>query len=242
MKVYAYMKCGKAKSASEDTLLINRQILKEGYFVSAEQCNCIAIADGVGGNKGGREASEYVLYRWRDKEIDGSRSSAIQLNNDLIQYSSSIYGMEQMATTLSAVIFDKEKPTRITHIGNSRVCAIQGEYLKQLTKDHTIVELLRSRGAFEAAERAPKNEITACFGAANSNYLNQLQVIDLEKEYQGFVLTTDGLHDYLDEDEIERFCSQGDYTEKAFAELAETACRNGSEDDKSIIVVILDKE
>ena len=238
MKVYAYMERGADKPISEDTILANSTLLKEGYYSSEATGNCVAIADGVGGNAGGREASEFVLARCKDELLKSDPQTTIRAINDaLLTYAESVVGMEQMATTLSAILFSEDSPEIIVHIGNTRVSAIQGEYTKQLTKDHTTVELLRSRGDYEAAELAPQNEITACMGSGNKARLSQLQIIEVDREYSGYVITSDGIHDYLEIEDIEDFISFGDWSKQAFENLSQKAKDNGSNDDKSIVIV-----
>lgn len=239
MKIFAYMERGSGKECSEDTMSVNGQLLKEGFFSFESSGNCVAVADGVGGNAGGREASEFVVNKFKDGIEGNAKTTAEKINADLISYAMSVPGKEQMATTLSAMLFNDAEPSFIIHIGNTRVSAIQGEYLKQLTNDHTTVEFLKCRGDFEAAERAPKNEITACFGSGNPARLNQLQIIEIDRSYAGYVITSDGIHDYLDEEVIEDFISNGCFTELAFKGLFRQAKECGSSDDKSIVVVRL---
>ena len=238
MMVYAYMERGAGKLFSEDTMLVKETILKEGLYSFSSAGACIAIADGVGGIAGGGEASEYVLDRCRSKLDTGDPRAAIhRINDDLLDYAKGVSGKEQMATTLSAILFNDGSPAAIVHVGNTRISAIQGAYIKQLTKDHTTAELLRARGDYDAAERAPRNEITACMGAGNRAEIAQLQIIGVDKDYSGYVLTSDGVHDYLDAEDIEEFIACGDWSKHAFETLFKKAKDNGSEDDKSIIIV-----
>lgn len=239
MKIYAYMESGIQKSASEDTMLVNGQLLKDGYFIFDKSGNCIAIADGVGGNAGGREASEFVVNQLKDGIVDNILPTVQKINSELIDYSKTICGKEEMATTLSAILFNNNSPTQIVHVGNTRISAIQGEYLKPLTHDHTTVELLKLRGEYEAADNAPKNEITACLGAGTASMLKQLQVIELGKEYAGLIITSDGIHDYLDDEIIENFVTMKKFDKLSFESLIGQARENGSSDDASIIIAIL---
>ena len=154
MKVFAYMEHGKYKTSSEDTMIANCEICKDGYFVFNSPGNCIAIADGVGGNAGGMEASEFVAEKLKAGLSDEIRTAVFKINYDLLSYALSVPGKEKMATTLTALLFSDNKPSYILHVGNTRLSAIQGEYLKQLTRDHTTVEYLKTRGDYEAAEKA----------------------------------------------------------------------------------------
>ncbi len=231
------MKHGLNKNYSEDTMLINGTICKEGYFSFNDSGKCIAIADGVGGNPGGKEASEFVLEMLNKLSTDNLEDCAYKINEELILYAEGISGKERMATTLTALFFNDDKPSIFIHVGNTRLYAVQGEYLKQLTKDHTTVEYLKSRGDYEAAEIAPRNEITACFGSGDLSAIKQITVHELDRAYSGFVMTSDGIHEYLSEEFLENFISADTYTEQAFIELSHEASKNGSLDDKSIIIV-----
>lgn len=239
MKVFAYMEHGANKISSEDTMLINNIICKDGYFFFDTSGDCVAIADGVGGNAGGQEASEFVVNGLRKYVYEDIKEAAHRINEDLISYAKTVPGKEQMATTLTALFFNDEKPCCFLHAGNTRLSAIQGEYLKQLTRDHTTVEYLRSRGDFDAADSAAQNEIISCFGAGNTSTLSQLQFCEIDKDYAGFIITSDGIHDYLDEETIEDFAAAKVFTEDSFKSLIQLAKDCGSADDKSIIVVKL---
>ena len=239
MKVFAYMEHGENKVCSEDTMVASGQVCKDGYFSFDASGNCVAVADGVGGNAGGQEASEFVTSMLKAGIVGDAKEAALQINEELISYAKTIPGKEQMATTLTALLFNNEKPAYVLHVGNTRLSAIQGEYLKRITHDHTTVEFLRSRGDFDAAENAPQSEITSCFGAGNMATISQLQVYEIDKNYAGFVITSDGLHDYLDEEVIEDFIARGIFSEDAFKSLVQQARDNGSQDDISAIVVSL---
>ena len=239
MKVFAYMEHGVNKTCSEDTMVANGQICKDGYFSFKASGNCVAVADGVGGNAGGQEASEFVANMFKNGVVGDAKETALRINEELISYAKTILGKEQMATTLTALLFNDDKPTCVLHVGNTRLSAIQGEYLKQITRDHTTVEFLRSRGDFEAADNAIQSEITSCFGAGIAATISRLQVYEIDKNYAGFVISSDGLHDYLDEEAIEEFVSSGMFSEDDFKRLVQQARDNGSEDDISVIVVKL---
>ena len=56
-----------------------------------------------------------------------------------------------MATTFTAMIISAEKGI-FAHAGNTRICQLNGSYLKQLTDDHTMYQYLLDTGNFEGAE------------------------------------------------------------------------------------------
>lgn len=239
MKVFSYMEKGSGKSVSEDTILVGDKLLKEGFYFFEQIFSCVAVADGVGGNAGGRKASEFVASSFKEIGGDDLPAAARKINDDLIAYAKEIPQEENMATTFSGIFFSESLPYKVLHVGNTRVSAIQGAYLKQLTMDHTTVEWLRSRGMYEAAECAPTNEITACFGSGNSARLQQLTAVDVDKEFSGYFLSSDGIHDYLEIEDIEDFVAANDFSESAFSALAQKAAENGSADDKSMVLICI---
>ncbi len=239
MKVFVYMEHAANKSCSEDTAVANGQICKDGYSFFDASGNCVAIADGVGGNAGGQEASEFVINRLKAGIVGNVKETALRINEELISSAQNIPGKERMATTLTALFFNDEKPVCVLHVGNTRLYAIQGDYLKQITRDHTTAEFFRSRGDFEAADNAIQSEITSCFGAGTAATIRQLQVYEIDKSYAGFVITSDGLHDYLDEEVVEAFVASGMFSEELFKKMVQKARDNGSADDISIIVAKL---
>jgi protein phosphatase len=239
MKVFSYMEKGKGKDASEDTILVGNMLLKEGFYFFEQAFSCVAVADGVGGNAGGRDASEFVASMFKENCEDDLISAARKINEELISYAREVRQKENMATTFSGIFFCNSLPYKVLHVGNTRVAAIQGVYLKQLTTDHTTVEWLRSRGMYEEADRAPGNEITACFGSGNTARLHQLTVIDIDRDFFGYFLTSDGIHDYLETEDLEDFVDAGDFSEDAFAALAQKAAENGSTDDKSMVLICM---
>ncbi len=52
-----------------------------------------------------------------------------------------------------------------------------------------------------------------------------------------YIITSDGIHDYLEEEALEDFIGQQDFSEEAFHELFNRASAKGSTDDKSMIVI-----
>ena len=69
--------------------------------------------------------------------------------------------------------------------------------------------------------------------------INLLQVSILERDYSGFLITSDGIHDYLDEEVLEDFIAECDYSEQSFERLIQKAKDSGSSDDKSILLIMI---
>lgn len=239
MKVTALTRKGVNKLENEDRIVVGSVVISDGPF-TCNLHNCfLAIADGVGGNNAGATASHFVSEAIsRASGIDPEMFETI--NERLIEESLKDSRLEKMATTLTGINFSDVKRT-VFHIGNTRAYTLaNGKYLRQLTTDDTTVQHLLTYGRLsdeEAKQYVRKNEITACFGAGN-NSLFKLKVIEMDvQKYPIFLLTSDGIHDYLTTDDLEEII--GEYCSAfsiACEEIMKMAIKKGSVDDMSIII------
>lgn len=243
MKIFVYSKKGNNKNICEDSAIMDGHIISDSYFdVSIISNYIVAIADGVGGNAGGDMASRYILTKLKDISLEDISEEKISqyikaINNDLINYAAKTSDKRNMATTLTGII-GIQNTCYIFHVGNTRIYGLQGNYLKQFTKDQTTYQWLLSRGQIEEADRCNKNEITNCIGGGNlkyadSIYIKECVVLDRCKRV---LLSSDGLHEYISIDDLEDFIL-GEISEETMNLLVKKAEENGSNDDKTVIVI-----
>jgi protein phosphatase len=244
MKVSVGVEKGSNKTECEDTAFLN-ELLISSQFMTGEKddLQCVGVADGVGGNAGGRIASRYVTYRlartsFSHMNEDGIRQLIKNINEEIVSQAAEIPGMEAMATTLTCIVAANQVYYLI-HAGNTRLYIMQGSYLKQITSDHTTSNWLISCGQYEAAQQCNINEINCCIGGGNTDYASQLVV---EKIFDNdfpclLIFTSDGVHDFADLDFIEDALNTSDSDGEAIRRIINRAVQNGSTDDKSIIVV-----
>ena len=187
----------------------------------------IALCDGVGGNAGGREASHFICSNMC-QDLRG-------LNLRLIEYGKSI-GKPLMATTLTALFFEDGK-TSLAHAGNTRLYAYRGGFLEQITTDHTTYEWLKVRT--DAAKLCNKSEIYCAFGGGNPAYIKSLstETVFERRMPKMLMLTTDGVHDFVSSDEMEEILSLKLPMEDKARRITDLAAQNGSEDDRSVIIL-----
>lgn len=104
----------------------------------------LAVADGVSGVRGGREASEYTVrsvladyYATPETwEIPHALDKVLlAINRWLLAQGSSNRELAGMATTLSLLVL-RGKRYHSAHVGDSRIYRLRGERLEQLTTDH----------------------------------------------------------------------------------------------------------
>jgi len=104
----------------------------------------LAVADGVGGNAGGREASEMTVRGvlsdyYATPETLGIATALdkilTSLNRWIIAQSSNHRDMAGMASTLSLLVL-RGKHYTLAHVGDSRIYRLRKGELQQLTTDH----------------------------------------------------------------------------------------------------------
>lgn len=240
MKVFSYINKGIDKYTCDDAVIVNDQVSVAGLLnTTFNFINYACIADGVGGNKGGHEASSFLLNSISKQDFYGFTPKKLReyfydVNTKLIEHGEEI-GCPTMATTFTG-FFNIDNKRYIVHIGNTRLYVMQGNYLKQITKDQTRYQLLIDKGEYELAERINKNVITGCFGGGSKEYISSLMIYEIYGESKIYLLTTDGIHEYVDIDDLENGILLGDEVSYS-KQILEKARTNGSKDDASILIV-----
>lgn len=254
MKVSCQIRMGLNKEQCEDHALLAvsgnpgaSRVLNEfrGEFEISAPC-ILAVADGVGGNPGGNEASGFVLRELlrRSSEVrpdeQALRDLVISLNNDLISHAAGIPGKETMATTFTALVLD-DTGAWYAHTGNTRLSVMSGMFIRQITTDHTTWQWLMDSGNFEAAERCNRCEIQSCLGAGSSKYLTRLNVRHFREAGSTagvYIMTSDGIHEFTDADFMEDVLGRSDISDLEKTDLImEEALKNESADDKTILII-----
>lgn len=232
------------KKNSDDYVVFNSTCLNNSEDLFDEPLKIIGVCDGVGGNAGGKFASGFVSDRLSKQEafpgtVDGLERFFGSVNNELIEYASREIDKKNMATTFSGLIAS-DSGLFLVHIGNTRVYRKQGQYLKQITEDQTMYQLLLDRGAYEDAEKCNKNEIYACLGGGRPDYARPIIIKQIDEIQNGdlFVITSDGIHEYVSIERLEKFImndadKDGDYLD----EVLKNARENGSTDDCSLVLI-----
>ncbi len=173
------------------------------------------VCDGVGGAKSGNVAStlaadifcQDMASSWKkgldEKDAEDLMRKAAKLANfTVLDQAREVEDFRGMATTMVALLLRGQQAT-VLNIGDSRAYHIGSTGIRQLTTDHTLVQMRISRGEMtpEEAERAPdKHVITRAIGA-DTSVLCDLYRLDVTRG-DHLLLCSDGLSNLVDEQEI----------------------------------------
>ena len=243
--IYVATRVGKHHEESDDTVLVGEIILtNEEDTLPIPKDGFICVADGVGCNHGGACASLFVLENLLSitspSGVDVLRDELIRINDLLIREGQVNSDLSAMATTLTGV-FVRDNERFLMHVGNTRAYVKQGRYLKQITQDHTIYNWLQKTGRFEEAEACNKNEITNCFGGGNASLLSKMYVTEIG-DFTQLLLTSDGVHEYVDIDLLEDILNDDSSGEDKCNSILDAALAASSDDDMTAILVCAKEE
>ncbi|WP_297073261.1 PEGA domain-containing protein [Thermococcus sp.] len=211
-----------ARDNNEDNLLIMR--LPDAYL--------LAVADGLGGHNAGEVASQIAVDTLKEVFGQGYRKGMsnkkimklLRISHELAHkriLENAVGDKEGMGTTLVTAVV-KQKEAVIANTGDSRAYLIRNGKIIGRTKDHSLVQELLDKGEIteEEAKRHPmRNIITKALGI---DFGVDLYEWKLEKG-DVLLLSSDGLHDYVDEKKIVEIASEGKSAEEIAKKLIEEA-------------------
>ncbi len=224
-----------SRTNNEDNILIKK--IKDIYL--------LAVADGVGGHNAGEVASKMAVGILGEViEEKYNQNLPIEETKELLKNAykkahnkikeHAVGDKESMGTTLTTAIIKGDKCI-IGNCGDSRAYLIRDGKTIFKTKDHSFVQELIDEGHIteeEAKNHPNKNIITHALG------LDELKVDIYEvelKEEDVLLLSSDGLHDYVDEEEILELVKNDGNPKEIVEGLLKTALGK-TRDNVSIVV------
>ena len=210
------------------------------------------VCDGMGGAKSGNIASslavdvfvQEVRRSWKpvmDQErIDQTLRSAVKLANfTVFDQAQQFTEFDGMGTTLVAVLIRGKKAT-VINVGDSRAYGIDRTGIRQITKDHSLVQLMVERGELkpELAKTYPgKNFITRAIGT-EATVMCDIFHLDVAKG-DFFLLCSDGLSNMMDDQEILFEVVHGVNKQLCCKRLLEIAKNRGAPDNVTSVLILI---
>ncbi len=142
--------------------------------------------------------------------------------------------LRSIGSTLAALWLDADVAV-VAHLGDSRVYRLRDGALARLTRDHSLAELFRERGADEAAARRVEHLLTRSLGQSPDSLRPDLRTEALAPG-DVYLVCSDGLTDALDDGAIASIL-RGAAPEHAAVALVDAALAAGAADNVTAVVV-----
>ena len=200
-----------------------------------------AVADGMGGHRGGEVASSLALETVQgmfERKEGSLADQVVEANRAVFDRSQNDRSVSGMGTTLTAALVDGSR-VHLVHVGDSRAYLLRGGELAQLTEDHTLVHRMVMEGEIsqEEAETHPHRSIlTRALGVDQSVQVDEGDVEAAAGDR--LLLCTDGLTGMVPEGQIREILLESADPQEAVEKLVKVANRAGGIDN--ITAVILD--
>ena len=210
------------------------------------------VCDGMGGAKSGNVASQmaaevFVQEVQRSWMAGMSKERTSQLmqtavrlaNTTVFDQSRQFEEFQGMGTTLVAALIQGKLAT-VVNVGDSRAYKVDRDGIRQITKDHSMVQLMVDRGELtpEMAKTYPgKNLITRAVGTESTVVTDVFQ-LEVEKD-DCLLLCSDGMSNMMDDQEILFEVVHGVNKEGCCQRLLDIATGRGAPDNVTSVLIMI---
>lgn len=215
---------GLKRATNQDNFLIMRL---------ADNLLLLVLCDGMGGTSGGNIASalatrvyaEFIENALSDKigtddifasdgvDLEGvMRDAVVAANRAVYARARENSELANMGTTLVSALICGES-VHIANVGDSRMYMLKNGELTQLTHDHSYVQMMVDMGLIkpeEAATNPRRNILTRAVGTENIIEVDITQM-ELPSDDAYLLLCSDGLYNFLKEEDLVEILSQDSY-------------------------------
>jgi len=207
----------------------------------------LAVADGLGGHRGGEVASRMAVDLVGQLVSAGMEAPAIRLTRAIEEANRQIhdaarvdYTLEGMGTTIVCLLLTYDGASHVAHVGDSRLYRLRSGSFEALTEDHSLVATLVREGVLqpdEARTDPRKNQILRALGVRKEV---EVDVAPVElRSGDTYVLCTDGLHGLIEDLELRELALEHADPELAVEHLIAAANRAGGTDNVTCMLARL---
>ncbi len=219
-----------------------REGVNEDAIGWSEEENLWLVADGMGGHASGQIASAIA----RDVILDAGPNAPLDevivaAHEEIRRQAEGQDARKGMGTTIVVARIDGNE-LEVAWVGDSRAYLLRDGELRQITVDHSFVEMLR--GHVEMSEEELRNH-------PQKNILTQTlgheppapDVIRVPlRQGDRVLLCSDGLNDELPDARIAELLRQDGSLQEVSDSLVQAALDNGGSDNVSVVIVAYDGE
>jgi serine/threonine protein phosphatase PrpC len=222
---------GRVRQANEDSLLA-----VDGLF---------AVADGMGGHRGGAVASRLAVEALQDRFTAAGTDVLVQAVQDanaaVVGQAADDADLQGMGTTLVAMaLVDVEghDAIAVVNVGDSRLYLLSDGELTQVTEDHSLVATMERQGRLTRAEAAvhpQRNVVTRALGIDTDVMVDSWEIQPVVGDR--YLICSDGLFNEVDDNRmaatLRRLADPGE----AARDLVRLANEAGGRDNITCVVV-----
>ncbi len=220
-----------------------RRKVNEDSLLECTERGLWAVADGMGGHEAGEVASAMVVEALaglpitNNLEADTANavSAMIRVNQELIVLARSDIHPRTIGSTVVGLII-RDGQYRCFWAGDSRAYRVRRGVIRQLTRDHSLVQDLVEAGMIapdEAHNHPNANVITRAVGAAETLIVDT--VGGEARPGDQFLLASDGLTRLVDDGEMRDELAELEPSEAA-GKLLDAVLVRGAPDNVSLII------
>lgn len=241
MRVSAKTDIGRSRPENQDNY--RSGVLPSGAFWGI-------VCDGMGGGHNGKLAGILAADSMEDnlytalaanpepEEIKGIMLNSIEMANVEVFARATEEGQVMGTTVVCAVV--REGHLHLAHVGDSRAYLYEGRELRQLTRDHSMVQELVDQGIItqeQAIHHPEKNVITRAIGV-EENLRADYTEMDLPGDSL-LLLCTDGLTNMVEDDRLAELIGETDFYDLASGLVSEALAAGGND---NITVLLMQAE
>ncbi|WP_125132294.1 protein phosphatase 2C domain-containing protein [Microbacterium sp. 10M-3C3] len=204
-----------------------------------------AVADGVGGGPSGDLASAALVHRLaagvHPAGIPDAAALLVRIreaNWDLRAHVRRDPALTGMSTTFTGLFPAADGGVLLAHSGDSRGYRLRAGVLTRMTRDDSYVQVLVDSGllpADQAATHPRRNIITASLAGGEEDVVS-VQTLDDVRPGDRWLLCSDGVTDYVPEEEVRRVLEGAAGPAEAARAIVAAALEAGTRDNATAVV------
>ena len=239
MKAFALTNMGVRRNTNQDYAYVSEQNV-------GNLPNILIVADGMGGHKAGEVASEQavnaVLESIKQNEskdkITIIEEAIFAANNKVLDMATSDEKFKGMGTTLVVATLENDI-LYVANVGDSRLYLINDNDIRQITRDHSLVQEMVSLGELDkesARTHSRKNVITRAIGV-DTKIIADFFEVDIAENTK-ILLCSDGLSNMVEDSQINKIIEEcsAKTLEDTVHKLIDAANENGGLDNIAVVL------
>jgi serine/threonine protein phosphatase PrpC len=221
--------------------------------VTLEPRNVFIVADGMGGQQAGEQASlmavelipRAVARRLAAEEADPARikeairEAMAEVNQEILGSSGAVTEYTNMGTTVVLTLFRNDR-AYVAGIGDSRAYRLRDGRLERLTKDHSLADALLEAGTISAEElpnHKYKNVLYLYLGSKDARGgPEDIRILDV-RPGDRLLMASDGLTGVVSDTALRDVLATVEDPQQAAVMLKDMALANDSKDNVTCLII-----